>query len=315
MTRRHDWSNVAFLATLALLTLLGAWWTILIGRLVAENHALEVRVYGATPAIEAALRSRRLMLMGESGTMTILALSLVVLAYRFAMRERAQAHRLEGVLAASTHELKTPIAGVKALLESLQSGVLPPERAAPHLAAGLDAVARLEHLVEGIVAYQAAVARRPEAFVARPLAELVAEIVRHRADTISGESVSVELGESVSVEVRRDGFRVVMENLLDNARKYGGSEPVRVTARIGDRVELMVSDAGEGFDPATAEDLFQPYRRGASGRAAHGTGLGLYLARQLAREMGGDLSASSEGVGRGARFTLFLRKSLRKADG
>lgn len=292
-----------------MLTLLGGWWTVLIARLVAENHALEVQLYGATPTVEAALRSRRLMLMGESGTMTLLALSLVILAYRFAMRERAQAHRLEGVLAASTHELKTPIAGVKALLESMQSGVLPAERAGPHLAAGLDAVSRLEHLVEGIVAYQAAVARRPEAFVARPLAELVGEVVQHRAETVPGERVAVELAEGVYVEVRRDGFRVVMENLFDNARKYGGSAPVRVTAVVGERVDLVVADSGEGFEPAMADEIFQPYRRGAAGRAAHGTGLGLYLARQLAREMGGDLSAASDGPGRGARFTLSLRKA------
>ncbi|HNH49851.1 MAG TPA: ATP-binding protein, partial [Myxococcota bacterium] len=71
-------------------------------------------------------------------------------------------------------------------------------------------------------------------------------------------------------------------------------------------VELWVQDHGSGFPAEEAELLFEPYQRGQSGQPRHGTGLGLYLARSLARSMGGELRATSPGIGKGATFHLRL---------
>ena len=312
LERQLRWSNVAFAVTFGLLVVLGGWWIVLIYRLVNENYALRLELEGATPELLADLERHRLMVMGESSVLMLLGLVLVGLAYRYAQVERAQIRRLEGLLAASTHELKTPVAGVRALLESLETGVLPPDRMAPHLRAGLASLGRLEHLIEGILAYQSAIARPKLELRAWELGDLVAEVVGHRITEGSGETIDCDLGDAEQAQVyaNADAVRVVLENLLDNARKYGGTQPVRVGARVeAAHVHVTVTDSGAGFPPQDAEIMFEPYVRGSAGQRRHGTGLGLYIARTMARAMAGDLRGASEGPGTGATFTLTLNRA------
>jgi signal transduction histidine kinase len=312
LERQARWANIAYTVTLVLLSLLGAWWTILIARLVDENHTLSLALSGPTPEVLAEYGRKRLMLIGESVTLTMLAVVLAGLVVRFARRERAQIQRLEGVMAASTHELKTPIAGVKALLESLRSGVLPPEKMNPYLDKGLVSAERLEHLVESILAYQSAVAHRTKDLEARPLTQWVASVLDHHLATPGAAPVDCDLGPLGNVPVRAtaDPFRVILENLFDNARKYGRSGAVRLRARTeGDRVGLDVIDEGVGFAPEDAKAIFEPYQRGGGAERRHGTGLGLYIARTLAQSLEGDLHAQSAGEGQGATFTLWLRRA------
>jgi signal transduction histidine kinase len=123
--------------------------------------------------------------------------------------------------------------------------------------------------------------------------------------SIGGE---VELAAIDAVQVRadRDGLRVILENLLDNAHKYGGGQ-VRISAGASDgRWRLDISDRGRGFAPETAEKLFDIHNRGNGDGVTHGAGLGLAIARTLARRMGGDISARSAGAGQGAVFTVTL---------
>jgi signal transduction histidine kinase len=110
----------------------------------------------------------------------------------------------------------------------------------------------------------------------------------------------------VQVLADRDGLRVILENLLDNAHKYGGGN-VRLAAGISDgQWRLEISDQGRGFPPESAEKLFDLHNRGSGDGVTHGAGLGLAIARQLARRMGGDIRAHSPGPGQGAVFTVTL---------
>src|SRR6185369_4619027 len=118
--------------------------------------------------------------------------------------------------------------------------------------------------------------------------------------------VEVAIIDAVQVLADRDGLRVILENLLDNANKYGGGS-VRIAAGVSDgRWRLDISDKGRGFDPATAEKLFDLHNRGSGEGVTHGAGLGLAIARQLARRMGGEIIAHSAGPGLGAVFTVTL---------
>jgi signal transduction histidine kinase len=82
---------------------------------------------------------------------------------------------------------------------------------------------------------------------------------------------------------------------------------VSIAANVSDgRWHLEISDRGRGFAPEAAEKLFDPHNRGSGDGMTHGAGLGLAIARSLARRMGGDLSARSAGPGKGAVFTLVL---------
>lgn len=297
------WSNRAFALVLVLLVPLGLWWTVLIARLVNENHDLRVAMEGDTQSVREDHDRRRRMLWGESGMMALLSISVVGLSYATAARERQQLRRIEGILAASTHELKTPLAGVRALLESLSSGVLPPEKMAPHVERGLEGCERLEHLVDAVLTWQA-VAANPEQpglkVETRPLGEWLAFLP---------QGAALEDGplDGLPVLASPDAIRVILENLIDNARKYGGNTIQVRAERHSDGVNVRVQDDGIGFEDGDAERLFEPYQR--LNAQTRGTGLGLYISRSLARAMGGDLTATSAGPQRGSTFTLLLRFS------
>jgi signal transduction histidine kinase len=106
----------------------------------------------------------------------------------------------------------------------------------------------------------------------------------------------------------REALEVVLENLLDNALKYSvGAPHVRIESRTVDRtIELRVSDEGVGIGPDELPHLFEKFYRAPAGEqvSAKGTGLGLFIARGLARAAGGDLVAQSDGPGKGATFTI-----------
>ena len=105
-----------------------------------------------------------------------------------------------------------------------------------------------------------------------------------------------------------DEFRIeqVVVNLLTNAMRYGGGQPVEVSVQYADNtVRIDVRDEGKGIAPSDIERIFEPYERGARNGEPKGLGLGLYISRQLAMSHGGELSVTST-PGEGSTFTLIL---------
>ena len=110
--------------------------------------------------------------------------------------------------------------------------------------------------------------------------------------------------------VARDAVVQVLGNLLDNACKYSpDGEPVRLSGtRDGAQAVLAVEDAGPGIPEAERQRIFDRFTQleRHSQRRAGGVGLGLYIARQLARSQDGDLLVAEPAGGNGARFELHL---------
>ena len=104
-------------------------------------------------------------------------------------------------------------------------------------------------------------------------------------------------------------LRVIVMNLLSNAVKFTTAGTITVTADVGDdRVALAVRDTGMGIAREHHERIFEPFRQvdGSSTRTQSGTGIGLPIARKLARLMGGDVTVDST-LGEGATFFISLR--------
>ncbi len=112
-----------------------------------------------------------------------------------------------------------------------------------------------------------------------------------------------------ATEVLVDELRIerVIANLLDNALKYtpsSGGIVVRLT-RETNRAQISVCDAGPGLSPAEIDVVFEPYRRASSSIGRAGTGLGLYVSKQIVEAHGGQIGVESvRGVG--ARFFFAL---------
>jgi signal transduction histidine kinase len=307
--------GVTLLATASLVF----WWTILLRGEMRNNEFLERALLDAQTGLttqELQLRReeitshhdrRNVMLVGESTLLALLLSGSLVVLFLIAQRRKQQREDMEKLLQFTSHEFKTPVAGVKGLLQSLALGSIPEAQRAELIRLGQMECDRLEHLAETILAYQRAMARDPrEGAQSIDAARFIAELLAHRARTASGGEVELGTIESVQVRADHDGLRVILENLLDNAHKYGGGH-VRLCATAGDgRWRLDISDRGRGFAPEAAEKLFDLHNRGSGDGMTHGAGLGLSIARALARRMGGDITARSGGPGQGAVFTVTL---------
>ena len=119
------------------------------------------------------------------------------------------------------------------------------------------------------------------------------------------------------LQVRADGdkVRIILTNLVTNAIKFtepGGTVSLNVeTERDGRAVRVRVADTGRGIPAEQLERIFEPFvqvDRYGGGGSQHGVGLGLAISRDLARRMGGDLTAESA-PGRGSTFTLTLPRT------
>jgi signal transduction histidine kinase len=295
------------------------WWTILLRGEMRSNEMLERELLATQTQLTAPQMAerqeeisrrhgrRRVMLVGESTMLALLLSGSLVTLFLLAERRRQQREDMEKLLQFTSHEFKTPVAGVKGLLQSLEIGSIPEAQRAELIRLGQLECDRLEHLAETILAYQRAMSRDPRA-AARPIdaSRFIADLLAHRARTSTSGDVQVTAVDPVQVLADKDGLRVILENLLDNAHKYGGGT-VKLAAAVADgRWRLDISDQGRGFAPEMAEKLFDPHNRGSGDGVTHGAGLGLAIARQLARRMGGDIGAHSAGPGQGAVFTVTL---------
>jgi signal transduction histidine kinase len=106
----------------------------------------------------------------------------------------------------------------------------------------------------------------------------------------------------------RDRLRSVVDNLLENALKYGRSRPVHVTVEsAGDQARLVVRDEGIGISDADQQRIFERFERAVPEKHFGGFGLGLWLTQKIVKAHGGRIRVSSEPE-RGSVFTVELPK-------
>ena len=261
---------------------------------------------------DARFRRRKVMIYGEGTLLLLLVLCCVGMLYRLVLAERAYRRDVEAFMDRVTHEMKTPLAGIKALLQTLRDGRVPQERLREVAELGLRQAEREEHLIENLLLAHrlASPASRPETADV-DVASCLSDFTAHRERSLpgSGERHVVTCPAALRVRASAPDLVTILENLADNAFKYGATRLALTATEEGSGVQIHARDDGQGFDPQRAEELFRPYQRGSAPGGRHGTGLGLPIARALARAMGGELSASSEGPGLGALFTLTLPRA------
>ncbi len=217
-------------------------------------------------------------------------------------------------LATMSHELRTPlnsIIGFTGILRQGLAGPLNPEQlkqlgmvnySAKHLLGLINDLLDLSRIESG----------KMETVTERfPLNALVDEVIQ-TLKPIADQKDLILRSELPASEIelhsdRRKCFQILL-NLTNNAVKFTEHGSVIITVQIGpDEVALTVSDTGIGVKPESMERLFEAFRQvdGSARRVYEGTGLGLYLCKQLTTMLGGRISAESE-FGFGSRFTFTL---------
>jgi signal transduction histidine kinase len=241
------------------------------------------------------------------------------------VRRLQEADRLKADLIATvSHELRSPlttILGVFGILRTRSRRLGPGERDDLTLM-GIRQSERLQRMIDQLL--MAAGFQREGRGVAPwavrtelDAAELVRQAGAEARARHVGRPIAIETNGALPVRVAQDAVVQVLGNLIDNACKYSpDGEPIRLYGiRSGAQAVLAVEDAGPGIPSADRQRIFDRFTQldGHSHQRAGGVGLGLYIARQLARGQDGELvvaEASGEG---GARFEL--RLPIRDATG
>lgn len=224
-------------------------------------------------------------------------------------RERAlEAHRLEMITAAS-HDLRTPLASLRAMIEAIEDRVVEgPERdryltemgkSVDSLTALTDDLFDLIKLDAGEIEADAPAERLLDVTTA-------ALALCEGAALEKGIRLRADLGDAEDALTSPRVARVI-QNLVQNAIRHtptGGSVAVRAELSCGD-IALVVEDDGEGIPAESREMVFEPFWRGDSARTSNGSGLGLTLVKRIVEGLGGEIAVGAAPTG-GARFDVSL---------
>ncbi|MFD5764305.1 ATP-binding protein [Streptomyces sp. NPDC127049] len=224
-------------------------------------------------------------------------------------RKLAEGNKIRtSLLAAVSHDLRTPLAGIKASVTSLRSDDVEwSEEDRAELLEGIEAGAdRLDHLVGNLLDMS-----RLQTGTVTPLIRPVDldEVVPMALGGVPDGSAEADVPETLPmVEVDKGLLERAVANIVENAVKYSpDGVPVHVAAStLGDRVELRVVDRGPGVPDESKEGIFEPFQRFGDAPRGSGVGLGLAVARGFVEAMGGTLGAEDT-PGGGLTMVLTLR--------
>jgi signal transduction histidine kinase len=212
------------------------------------------------------------------------------------------------LVAWASHDLRTPLASINAMLEALEDGLAEPDEYLPVLRERV-------HVLSGIVDDLFELARIDAGALTlelsdAPLDRVVAECVRGFEAQARSQHVRLEarVAEPLpAVRCAPDKVERVLFNLLTNALRHtpsDGSIAVLVTAGP-EMIEVAVEDSGSGLEPTAERRMFERFWRGDPSRSVDGAGLGLAIAQGLVEAQGGRIWAENR-PGGGARVAFAL---------
>jgi two-component system, OmpR family, sensor histidine kinase KdpD len=213
-----------------------------------------------------------------------------------AAKPLAEADRMRtALLAAVSHDLRTPLASAKAAVTSLRSADVDwaDEDHDELLATADESLDRLTHLVDNLLDMSRLQAGALSLFP-RPVG--LDEVVSRALDSLdpAARGITVDIPESLpEINVDPAIAERVIVNLTENALRYSppGQPPLLTASALGDRVELRVVDRGPGIPEEDRDQMFVPFQRLGDTDNTTGVGLGLALSRGLTEAMGGTLTA------------------------
>jgi signal transduction histidine kinase len=273
-----------------------------------------IQVYGDGDDGSALAGRRRLLLAGMGLLLALILTGSWFIGHAVA-RELAVADLQSDFVSAVSHEFRTPLTTLCQLSELLvRDRVASDEDRRQYYEFLHSESHRLRRFVEGLLDFGRLEAgkmpfRFEELDAAALLRQAAAEFAR--AQQARGHRFEVAtMVETCVVRADRETLRCVFWNLFENAAKYSPEcDTVWVNlANVDGHVAISVRDRGTGIPPNEQRRIFDKFVRGSAARASdvRGTGIGLAMARQIARAHGGDITVESE-IGKGSTFTVVLR--------
>jgi signal transduction histidine kinase len=231
------------------------------------------------------------MVIGEGAVFFVL----LALGFRYIKRNvsrQLELARMEQTFLLSvTHELKTPIAAVKLNLETMQSRKLSDEQSAQLIGQAITETKRLQALTENIL-LATRLDQHSGKFLMHPVNFSVlveSEVARFRK--IFHTTIHTTIQKDIYVNGDEQMLTALVINLIDNAMKYAGGDVELMLKAESGMVRMEVRDDGPGIPAADKEKIFEKFYRGGNeqSRSTKGTGLGLYIVRNVARLHSGNV--------------------------
>ena len=260
------------------------------------------------PAAEVGRQVSGSALFNVGAAVGVVALALIALAlyfYRASSSEmRAAAQKVSFVNQVS-HELKTPLTNIRMYAELLEDR-LPEddEKARGHLGIVVAESRRLSRLINNILTFARQQKARPTLHPAPGnVDETIAATLESFRPVLEEAGVKIAFNPNAGRQVMldADALEQILGNLVSNVEKYAlAGQTLEVTSRQdGDRTAILVADRGPGIPAGQAADIFKPFVRLSNKltEGVSGTGIGLTIARDLARLHGGDVTLEPSAAG------------------
>jgi signal transduction histidine kinase len=267
------WAIGAYLLAVSLAVMAAAWWAVRLAtrpitRLAAAAQSLGQNL-DAPPLVEAGPTEVR----RAAG-----AFNAMQRAIQAHLRERTQ------ILASISHDLKTPLTRLR-----LRVGALPEGDSRGRVEQDIDAMDLL--IQEGLDYAHSSQLR--ESLVPVDVDMLLETLVEHYADMGQDVRLQGRLGAPLNCAPR--ALERALQNLVDNAVKYGGCARIELSAADGRRAQIRIEDDGPGIPVELLEKVFEPFFRAEASRnrGTGGTGLGLAIAQNLLRAQGADITLAN----------------------
>lgn len=294
------------------------WWVLFMAQLVEEKAEIVRQVSNDIELInkiEEEVFHQQIMIGLEGSVFLILIMVGIWLIYRSLVRSEELKYHQQNFLMAVTHELKTPLASMKIYLDSLSSPKISEEKKTAVIPRMKQDVNRLEKLVENIL--EAGRFERSGYHISRErmnLSEIVNERLDFLKDAFSDCTIETDREIEPNVTISGDASAIgrCIDAICENGIKYrkGNEVRLRITLKKDQSsVRLTIADDGIGFEPKERASIFERFYRVGDEltRRTEGSGLGLFLCREILQAHSAKIKAHSEGPGKGARFEIMFK--------
>lgn len=263
-----------------------------------EEPEAELELFGRT--VRASARPLRSMVSPE--------IAVIVVLYDITRMRALESVRRE-FLSNAAHELRTPVTSISGYAETLLSGTVDVDTSREFIATIHRNAKRISDMVTDLLVLDTIEGRAT--VIGERVAVGLADVVRDAVKTARGFAPDAQIDVDVPADTlvlgSREGLEHVIQNLVDNAVKYGGGTSVSVRAtRAADKVRIEIADGGPGIPAGHEERIFDRFYRVDAGRSREqgGSGLGLAIVQSHVEAMGGRVWF--EHASPGARFIVEL---------